>query len=176
MEHDFDETHYDDNKDTQDPNKMYKYKKYYGNTCRGIMDYIDDGVGWSQCSARDFSRLITNGGASNPCIGSKCKNKCKKGFNGEPDGEVCWCDSVGASALCKDDHYGKIFREDCPQICNTCPKESNPTTQKPTPTTTKSTCEDQKIKECEDFQNCGDMDIMEKCPKLCGLCGFSHIP
>ena len=48
----------------------YVYRKYEGETkdCRGLMDYIDDGVGWSACSARDFSRHLTNGGNSKPCL------------------------------------------------------------------------------------------------------------
>merc|ERR1740124_314501 len=32
------------------------------------MDYIDDGGGWSACSARDFSRYITDGGTGTPCL------------------------------------------------------------------------------------------------------------
>ena len=49
----------------------YVYRKYETETndCRGLMDYIDDGVGWSACSARDFSRYITDGGtAKRPCL------------------------------------------------------------------------------------------------------------
>jgi len=48
----------------------YVYRKYQGErkSCRGLMDYIDDGVGWSACSARDFSRYITDGGTGTPCL------------------------------------------------------------------------------------------------------------
>jgi hypothetical protein len=49
MEHDF------DNKDPK--TGKYLYRKYADEKkdCRGLMDYIDDGVGWSACSALDFS-------------------------------------------------------------------------------------------------------------------------
>jgi hypothetical protein len=52
--------------------KPYVYRKYESESkdCRGLMDYIDDGVGWSACSARDFSRYITNGGSSKSCLTS----------------------------------------------------------------------------------------------------------
>ena len=48
----------------------YVYRKYENENknCRGLMDYIDDGVGWSKCSARDFSRYLTDGGTKKPCI------------------------------------------------------------------------------------------------------------
>ena len=48
----------------------YKYRKYESESkdCRGLMDYIDDGVGWSGCSARDFSRYLTDGGTNKPCL------------------------------------------------------------------------------------------------------------
>ena len=48
----------------------YVYRKYQteASDCRGLMDYIDDGVGWSKCSARDFSRYLTDGGTKKPCI------------------------------------------------------------------------------------------------------------
>ena len=46
----------------------YEYRKYQNEAteCRGLMDYIDDGVGWSKCSARDFSRYITEAGETSP--------------------------------------------------------------------------------------------------------------
>ena len=49
------------------------YRKYLTETtdCRGLMDYIDDGVGWSKCSARDFSRYLTSGGSTAPCLKGK---------------------------------------------------------------------------------------------------------
>ena len=46
----------------------YIYREYKGKECRGLMDYIDDGVGWSQCSMMDFSRYITDGGTQKSCI------------------------------------------------------------------------------------------------------------
>ena len=50
--------------------RPYKYRKYETERkdCRGLMDYIDDGVGWSACSARDFSRYLTNAGTMKPCL------------------------------------------------------------------------------------------------------------
>ena len=50
-------------------NKSF-YRKYDKDTkpCRGLMDYVDDGVGWSKCSASDFSNYITNNGKSEPCL------------------------------------------------------------------------------------------------------------
>ena len=47
----------------------YLYRKYENEPedCRGIMDYIDNGVGWSKCSASDFSRYITSSGTKAPC-------------------------------------------------------------------------------------------------------------
>ena len=63
MAHDFDD-------DINKKQGIYVYRKYQddSNECRGLMDYIDDGVGWSKCSARDFSRYITNGGLKKPCL------------------------------------------------------------------------------------------------------------
>ena len=51
MEHDF---------ISEDP---FVYRNYMDDTseCRGLMDYVDDGVGWSKCSAADFSRFLTLG-------------------------------------------------------------------------------------------------------------------
>merc|ERR550539_987423 len=57
MDHDFDQNEYNTNNE-------YVYK-YYNNgytKCRGLMDYVDDGVGWSKCSARDISRFLMAGG------------------------------------------------------------------------------------------------------------------
>ena len=63
MAHDF-------KQDIYDNFHRYEYRKYENEQtdCRGLMDYIDDGVGWSKCSARDFSRYITNGGERQPCF------------------------------------------------------------------------------------------------------------
>lgn len=60
MAHDF-------KQDVYDSTDKYEYRQYERVNCRGLMDYIDDGVGWSKCSARDFSRYITNGGET-PCL------------------------------------------------------------------------------------------------------------
>ena len=48
----------------------YFYRKYQkeAKDCRGLMDYIDNGVGWSKCSASDFSNYITNEGTREPCL------------------------------------------------------------------------------------------------------------
>jgi len=53
--------------------KIYTYRTHpslpKGKSCRGLMDYIDDGSGWSKCSASDFSRSITHpDGSASPCI------------------------------------------------------------------------------------------------------------
>ena len=63
MGHDFDQYVYD-------YRGIYQYRTYESDSadCRGLMDYVDDGVGWSKCSARDFSRYITSGGTKQPCI------------------------------------------------------------------------------------------------------------
>ena len=61
MDHDFVQ-------ETYDNGGGYVYRKFEDAECRGLMDYIDDGVGWSACSARDFSRYLTNGGTSPPCL------------------------------------------------------------------------------------------------------------
>ena len=62
MAHDFDQDKYNQG--------ITKYRKYQSDPsdCRGLMDYVDDGVGWSKCSARDFSRYITYGGRRKPCL------------------------------------------------------------------------------------------------------------
>lgn len=66
MDHDF-------KQDVYNAGRGYEYRKYEdGELCRGLMDYIDDGVGWSKCSARDFSRYLTSAGTQEPCLG-KCK-------------------------------------------------------------------------------------------------------
>ena len=63
MDHDFKQHIYD-------ARQIYEYRKYENDPreCRGLMDYIDDGVGWSKCSARDFSRYITSAGRKKPCL------------------------------------------------------------------------------------------------------------
>ena len=52
----------------------YVYREYNGEKCRGLMDYIDDGVGWSKCSMMDFSRYLTSGGTEQPCLGGMITN------------------------------------------------------------------------------------------------------
>ena len=66
MAHDFNQTIYN-------AKQEYVYRKYQKSKkdCRGLMDYIDDGVGWSACSARDFSRYLTSAGTKDPCLKSK---------------------------------------------------------------------------------------------------------
>ena len=173
MYHDFDQDVYNKFSSTQDPKKMYKPRTHKGKPCRGLMDYIDDGVGWSQCSASDFSNHITSKGSVLPCIGMSCKNKCKKSFLGP--GSPCWC-QANFKDMCEDPDYGKDFKEDCPLICNTCPKEPTPvttTTVKPAPKTTqKSTCVDSEFG-CDESDSwlCDFEEAMKKgCPKLCGVC------
>ena len=53
-----------------DSTNEYVYRTYSQDSqeCRGLMDYIDDGVGWSKCSASDFTRILTNGGKKKPCL------------------------------------------------------------------------------------------------------------
>merc|ERR1711981_863865 len=80
----------------------YVYRKYQSNTndCRGLMDYIDDGVGWSAYSARDMSRYLTNGGTSKSCLAT-ASTSCTDTSNGATDdyGDGCteyannksWC-------------------------------------------------------------------------------------
>ena len=46
----------------------YTYRTYKGKECRGLMDYISDGYGWSKCSMMDFSRYITAEDTQKPCI------------------------------------------------------------------------------------------------------------
>jgi len=89
----------------------YVYRKYESNTndCRGLMDYIDDGVGWSACSARDFSRYLTNGGTSKSCLAKGTGGTCKDTSNGAVDeyGDGCalyanfkfWCGNYDTTAF-----------------------------------------------------------------------------
>ena len=50
--------------------KKFHYRKNHNEkkNCRGLMDYVDDGVGWSKCSASDFSNFITDDGKKTPCL------------------------------------------------------------------------------------------------------------
>ena len=61
MAHDFDQK-------TYNSNGKYVYRKYSKKSCNGLMDYLDNGVGWSACSARDFSRYLTSAGTKKPCL------------------------------------------------------------------------------------------------------------
>ena len=74
MEHDFDQR-------ILDLEKRYEYREYNGEKCQGLMDYIDDGVGWSKCSMMDFSRYLTSGGTEEPCLGGKLTNLCNSSLN-----------------------------------------------------------------------------------------------
>ena len=64
MGHDFDQK-------TYNSKGTYVYRKYQKKSCNGLMDYLDNGVGWSACSARDFSRYITKAGTTKPCTIAK---------------------------------------------------------------------------------------------------------
>ena len=66
MAHDFDQK-------TYNSNGKYVYRKYQKSKkdCKGLMDYLDNGVGWSACSARDFSRYLTSAGTKKPCLKGK---------------------------------------------------------------------------------------------------------
>jgi len=54
----------------------YVYRKYDSKSCAGgFMSYVNMGKnGWSACSARDFSRFLTKGGTTNPCLNYKTLN------------------------------------------------------------------------------------------------------
>ena len=73
MDHDFDQDIYDNE-------RRFEYREYKNEECRGLMDYIDDGVGWSKCSARDFSRYLTSGGTKDPCLKGNSVFSFKKCF------------------------------------------------------------------------------------------------
>jgi len=69
--------------DFTDPHKRgtaYTYRKYDGKSCAGgFMSYVKQGtIGWSACSARDFSRFLTKGGTTKPCLNYKTLNKNNK--------------------------------------------------------------------------------------------------
>ena len=58
--------------------KQFQYRKYNSKSCaKGFMSYGKDQgkIGWSACSARDFSRFLTKGGTTNPCLNYKSKSK-----------------------------------------------------------------------------------------------------
>jgi len=79
--------------DFVDPHKRgtaFTYRTYGGSSCAGgFMSYKNQGkIGWSACSARDFSRFLTKGGTTNPCLNYKTLNKdnrtsCKSTCNGQ---------------------------------------------------------------------------------------------
>jgi len=58
----------------------YVYRKYNSKSCAGgFMSYVNMGKnGWSACSARDFSRFLTKGGTTKPCLNYKTLNKNNK--------------------------------------------------------------------------------------------------
>jgi len=74
MDHDFDTQKYNQAKRNRE-RKWYYYRKYNGKSCAGgFMSYQNMGKnGWSACSARDMSRMLTKGGKQKPCTfgGSK---------------------------------------------------------------------------------------------------------
>ena len=59
-------------------NVIYYYREYENEECRGLMDYIDDGVGWSKCSMLDFSQnlysYVSSEGIQNCLGGNICNN------------------------------------------------------------------------------------------------------
>ena len=60
----------------------YVYRKYNSKSCAGgFMSYVNMGKnGWSACSARDFSRFLTKGGTTNPCLNYKTLNSKSSRF------------------------------------------------------------------------------------------------
>ena len=61
MAHDF-------RNDLKSDSTRYVYRQRDGRNCRGLMDYVDNGEGWSTCSIRDFSQYLTNGGGHPRCL------------------------------------------------------------------------------------------------------------
>ena len=65
MAHDFNQSVYQ-------RTKKFQYRKYNKKSCKGgLMDYGLKRNGWSECSARDFSRYITKAGTTKPCTIAK---------------------------------------------------------------------------------------------------------
>merc|ERR1712045_859588 len=79
MDHDFDTAKYNAYR-KQTGFSKFIYRKYNGASCaKGFMSYQYQGkIGWSACSARDFSRFLTKGGTTNPCLNYKTLNKATK--------------------------------------------------------------------------------------------------
>jgi len=127
MDHDFDQT-------TYDSSGTYTYRKYGidgagsdscssdstdsdCDDCRGLLDYVDDGVGWSKCSSRDFSRYLTDGGERTPnCLTQaheegleKCNNK----------NTYTYCLEANNWA-CTDEDESSWFEPDCRKLCGSC--------------------------------------------------------
>jgi len=127
MAHDFDQKKYN-------AGKGYVYRKYQKSKkdCRGLMDYIDDGVGWSACSARDFSRYLTSAGTTNPCLNYKSKSTS----SGKGSGTSSTCSNacpgsgcyVNPNTICSNPsmyggcngQYSSIFAKYCKKACNKC--------------------------------------------------------
>jgi len=67
MMHDFNDQIY------KQQNRRMVYRKYNNKSCAGgCMSYVNQcKKGWSACSARDFSRYLTKGGTTNPCLNYK---------------------------------------------------------------------------------------------------------
>jgi hypothetical protein len=142
----------------------YQYRKYENEQkdCRGLMDYIDDGVGWSKCSARDFSRSITKAGEDKPCL---------KTGKGEPGGNPKCTDknargycSPKNKLACKDSRY-PWFKDDCNKLCNHGPCSKGPTC---TDKNEYGLCSPDYLWVCNDatYQEWMKQD----CPKLCKAC------
>jgi len=120
MAHDFDQKKYD-------AGKGYVYRKYQKSKkgCKGLMDYVDDGVGWSACSARDFSRYLTSGGTTNPCLNYKSKSTGNSTCSNACPGTNCY---VTPSTICSNPSmyggcngvYKSMFAEKCKKTCNKC--------------------------------------------------------
>merc|ERR550539_2008352 len=127
MDHDFDQKKYN-------AGQGYVYRKYQKSKkdCRGLMDYIDDGVGWSACSARDFSRYLTSAGTTNPCLNYKSKSTS----SGKGSGTSSTCSNacpgsgcyVNPNTICSNPsmyggcngQYSSIFAKYCKKACNKC--------------------------------------------------------
>ena len=81
MDHDFDTAKYNAYRKKTGFSKFI-YRKYNGKSCaKGFMSYQYQGViGWSACSARDFSRFLTKAGTTKPCLNYKTLNSKSSRF------------------------------------------------------------------------------------------------
>jgi len=95
--------------------RKFQYRKYNSKSCaKGFMSYGKDQgkIGWSACSARDFSRSLTKGGTTNPCLNYKTLNK--------PSGE-CTSGCVYVFKQCVAGHKGA----GCSNAVSTCRTDLN---------------------------------------------------